>query len=145
MFSQFPVFFRGYMSRLDAHIMELELVLSHYDQISENMNVSMNEMILQLESGSSPIQKMQAQAIRSLVTRHESLLESQSALVESSWWAAPFILLWHYDSSLASGAWSYYRFSIAFTEEALQYAILGFLFSLLLAFAGLRGIRSIKR
>ena len=144
-FSQFPIYLRGYTSRLDAHIMELELVLSHYDQISESMHISMDQMLHELESADSPVQRMHAAAIQRLIHRHKNFLEAQAGLLDSAWWFTPFVLTWHFDSSLGWGAWKYYRFSIAFTEESLRYGLLGLIAALILLFIGSRIIQSVKR
>jgi hypothetical protein len=139
LFSQLPEFMQQYLQRLEGHLDEARLVLSHFKDAAAKSGMSLDQLVAGAAQNPDPSMGKLGAVVGQAIARVDELAAADAALRQASAWTRPFVFLAHMDGSIAKATLSIYRPAVPTTAEGLAYACFGIVVMLALYHLAVRG------
>jgi hypothetical protein len=139
LFSQLPEFMQQYLQRLEGHLDEARLVLSHFRDAAAQSGMSLDQLIAGASKNPDPSMGKLAVVIQQAIARVDHLVAADEALRHASIWTRPFVFFAHVDRGIASATLEIYRPAVPTTAEGLVYAAIGMILILSVYHVAIRG------
>jgi Protein of unknown function (DUF2937) len=125
LFSQLPEFMQQYLQRLEGHLDEARLVVSHFKDAAARSGMSIDQLVAGTVQNPDPSMGRLGGVIREAVARVGDLAAADEALRQATIWTRPFVFVAHLDREIAIATLAIYKPAVPTTIEGFLYAGIG--------------------
>lgn len=129
-FTQIPLYYQQYVSKLSGHLSEIELQITVLKQTAARTGKTLQAYIEKFLAHSDQDVASQGQFMQGMLDRLDHLRNAYTQLTEAPIWAHPLYLLRYGDSEIASSTFSQFEPGLSFSLESLVYGLIGLAFGL---------------
>jgi hypothetical protein len=130
-FCQIPELIRQYTALLYGHLSESKTQVVLLEQNALSSGKTIPEYIQKFLQQTDPDFVRQGKMLQTLVTRHDDLSTSYTALSQASLWTKPFVFFSKVNFPILHEATGQFVPTLAFTLETAIYALVGICFGVL--------------